>query len=169
MTATLAMAGGLAAGYGTLAALAGRYLYPAGPAPRGWMFVSEVARLAPGQSVMYRSPSGAPVSVTRQGGGASAEDFIALSTVCPHLGCQVHWEPQNNRYFCPCHNGVFDPSGMGTSGPPKGQPLARYPLKIENGLLFIEVPTDTAAASAGKASDRAVAQGGCGPCGRSAA
>jgi hypothetical protein len=53
----------------------------------------------------------------------------------------VHREPANNRYFCPCHNGVFDPAGVATSGPPAdaGQSLVEYPLKVERALLFIEV------------------------------
>ncbi len=146
LSAGLAMLGGLAAGYGTFAAFAGRYLYPAGPPAKDWMFVSEIARLPPGGSMLYRAPNGAPISITRQGEGVGDDDFIALSTVCPHLGCAVHWESQNNRYFCPCHNGAFDPGGMGISGPPKGQSLARYSLKVENALLFIRVSTDVASA-----------------------
>jgi Rieske Fe-S protein len=143
-TGSLAMVGGLAAGYGTFAGMAGRFLYPAGPAPRRWQYVATVADFAPGQSIGYRAPNGNTVAITRQGSGGTAADFIALSSTCPHLGCQVRWEGQNNRFFCPCHNGVFDPSGKATGGPPAeaGQSLSRYPLAIENGLLFIEVPME---------------------------
>ena len=75
-------------------------------------------------------------------------DFVAFSSICPHLGCQVNWELQNDRFFCPCHNGVFDRDGNATGGPPAaaGQRLPRYPLKIENGLLFIEVQLESAVA-----------------------
>lgn len=146
---TLAMAGGVAAAYGTLAAMGARFLYPTEPATGNWLFVCEVGRLAPGQSLLYRTPAGATVAVARQGKGHGVEDFVALSSTCPHLGCQVHWEPQNNRFFCPCHNGAFDPSGVATAGPPAeaGQSLPRYPLKLEGGLLFIEVPTEPLAAA----------------------
>jgi hypothetical protein len=60
------------------------------------------------------------------------------------LGCQVRWEPQNNRYFCPCHNGTFDTTGKATGGPPgeAGQSLPRYGLRIDSGLLYIEVPVE---------------------------
>jgi Rieske Fe-S protein len=56
----------------------------------------------------------------------------------------VHWQAQNNRFFCPCHNGIFTPEGKGIGGPPgdAGQSLPRYPLRIENGLLMIEVPVE---------------------------
>ena len=141
------MAGGLIASYGTFFAYAGRYLYPAHPADKAWMFVAEIANKALGWSSDFRLPSGASVVITRQGTEGNAGDFLALSSVCPHLGCQVHWEQVNNRFFCPCHNGVFDASGKGTGGPPgeAGQSLPEYPLKVEYGLLYIEVEADTLA------------------------
>ncbi|MCW8130633.1 MAG: Rieske (2Fe-2S) protein [Planctomycetota bacterium] len=137
---SLFMAGGLAAGYGAFGAVAGRYLYPAKDTPRGWLYVARAADLKVGDALAYTAPSGATVAIARQDNQGEAQDFIALSSTCPHLGCKVHWEGQHQRFFCPCHNGAFDAQGMGIDGPPKGQQLARYPLKVENGLLFIEVP-----------------------------
>ena len=139
-----AMACGLAAGYGGMGAVAARYLFPAKPTARRWMFVAELTRLKPGDSLAYIAPNGAPISIARKGNSGTLEDFIALSSTCPHLGCQVHWEAPNKRFFCPCHNGVFNPEGKGIGGPPgdAGQSLPRYPLKIENGLLMIEVPVE---------------------------
>ena len=135
------MAAGLAGGYGAFAAVAGRFLYPAAPTEKRWVFVAEEAGMEVGDSLLFRGPSGEEVNVTRQGRGSGAEDFIALSSICPHLGCRVHWEAQNERYFCPCHNGTFDPQGHGTGGPPgdAGQSLPRYDLKVENGMLFMSV------------------------------
>jgi nitrite reductase/ring-hydroxylating ferredoxin subunit len=138
---TLAMYTGLLSAYGFFASLAGRFLFPSRPAPKAWQFVAELARMPAGSSISYQTPSGHRVAITRTGEQGTTEDFIALSSTCPHLGCHVHWEAHNNRFFCPCHNGVFDVSGVATQGPPKdaGQSLARYPLKVENGLLFVEV------------------------------
>ena len=149
---TAAVAGGLAASYGTFAAIAGRFLFPARPRPKGWLFVADLARLKPGDAVDWRTPAGAPVTIARHGSAGTADDFIALSSTCPHLGCQVHWEGHRNRFFCPCHNGVFDPSGKAIAGPPAeaGQSLPRYPLKVEKGLLFIEVPLETRTAAAAR-------------------
>jgi nitrite reductase/ring-hydroxylating ferredoxin subunit len=137
-----AMTAGLIGGYGGLGLIAGRYLYPARPADRIWQFVVELDRMSIGASRLYRAPSGESINIVRQAERGDAGDFIALSSTCPHLGCQVHWEPQNDRYFCPCHNGIFDPEGTATGGPPgdAGQSLGRYPLRVEGGLLFIEVP-----------------------------
>jgi Rieske Fe-S protein len=141
---SLAMAGGLAAGYGAFAGIAGRYLYPAKPEATGWVFVTDVAGMKAGDSLAFRTPTGARAAIARRASTGDVSDFIALSSTCPHLGCQVHWESQNNRFFCPCHNGTFDPTGKATGGPPAeaGQSLPRYPLKIEDGLLYIETPLE---------------------------
>lgn len=138
--AGLTMAGGIVAGYGAFAAAAGRYLYPASGERKEWLFVADLAGFPVGSSLTYRAPDGARVVVARRAEAPEASSFNALSSTCPHLGCQVHWESVHNRFFCPCHNGVFDPEGRGTEGPPKGQELARYPLRVEKGLLFIQVP-----------------------------
>lgn len=145
----IAMAGGLAAGYGTLAVMAGRFLFPARDDDT-WMFVTVADEIPPGESMPFKSATGIEVVVTRRAGGdpalpPSAEDFLALSSVCPHLGCRVHWEPQNDRYFCPCHHGTFDPQGNPTGGPPAedNTPLPAYPLQVDNGLLYIELPIES--------------------------
>ena len=137
-----AMAAGLVGGYGGFAAIAGRYLYPARTEEVVWQFVAEVDGIKVGDSIRYRGPSGETINIARRGRDGGVNDFIALSSTCPHLGCQVRWEAQNNRFFCPCHNGVFDPSGKAIAGPPgeAGQSLPRYELKVDEGLLHIAVP-----------------------------
>jgi nitrite reductase/ring-hydroxylating ferredoxin subunit len=139
---SLIMAGGLAAAYGTFGVMLGEFVYPSGRGNRGWLFVCTLEQLASGEAMDFVTPAGAKIVVTRLGSGVEAQDFLALSSVCPHLGCRVHWEANNDRFFCPCHNGAFDKSGKATAGPPKtaGQALIQFPLKIEGGLLFVEVP-----------------------------
>ena len=140
----LAMAGGLLAGYGTFAAYALRFLYPPRPEDKLWLLVAPVSSMKAGENISFRTPAGAKVAIARQGEADSVDSFIALGSTCPHLGCQVFWEGQNNRFFCPCHNGEFDPSGKGIGGPPgeAGQSLPRFPLKVETGLLYIQVPAE---------------------------
>ncbi|MGE3803730.1 MAG: ubiquinol-cytochrome c reductase iron-sulfur subunit [Gemmataceae bacterium] len=139
---TAAMGVSLAASYGTLGVMAGQFLYHDTPRPRVWLFVTAVDRLKVGESISFQIPGGEQVNVTRRSEAGAAADFLALSSTCPHLGCQVHWELQNNRFFCPCHNGVFTPEGKGIGGPPgeAGQSLAHYPLRIDSGLLFLQAP-----------------------------
>ncbi len=154
----LLMTGGLVGGYGTFLAMAGRYLFPS-DRNKAWVFVSDQHGIAPGASKAFVSPTGVQVTVTRRADASpneppKAEDFLALSSICPHLGCRVHWEPHNERFFCPCHNGVFDPDGKAVSGPPAaaGQNLAQYPLRIENGSLFIEMPLTSVGERRGSAT-----------------
>ncbi len=144
--ATGGMVAGLALGYGAFFGSAGRYLYPTGEG-LAWIFVTDTASLSPGTAMTFTSPTGLPVVVTRKARASdeespTADDFLAMSSVCPHLGCRVHWESQNNRFFCPCHNGAFDPEGKATAGPPltANQNLPEYPLKVEGGLLYINLP-----------------------------
>ena len=151
MGTRVAMASTVAASYGAFLAVSGRFLYPAHPDLRGWMFVAPVASFAEGSSIEFTTPSGAKAVIARHGQTGAVEDFVALSSVCPHLGCQVHFEAQKNRFFCPCHNGTFDPNGVATGGPPKqaNQTLLKFPLEIREGLLFIEVPMESIAQADG--------------------
>jgi Rieske Fe-S protein len=135
------MVGGLVAAYGSAAAVAGRYLFPAKFAQRRWIYVVDIDGLAPGAALPWRTPSGERISIARVGHGRTTADFVALSSICPHLGCQVRFEAQHARFFCPCHNGVFAPDGRALSGPPAeaGQDLSRYPLRVDGAVLYIEL------------------------------
>jgi len=145
-----AMVAGLVGGYGAFAAIAGRFLYPSRTGDVLWQFVTDADSIKVGQAIRYRGPSGETINIARHSRNGDAGDFTALSSTCPHLGCQVRWEGQNNRFFCPCHNGVFDPTGIAVEGPPAdaGQSLPQYELKVENGLLHIAVPPPRFASAA---------------------
>jgi menaquinol-cytochrome c reductase iron-sulfur subunit len=66
----------------------------------------------------------------------NGRDFIAISNICTHLGCRVRWIADQNQFFCPCHNGIFDKYGNVVSGPPP-RPLDRYEVRVENDRLLI--------------------------------
>ena len=110
-----------------------------------WMYVADLASFSKGKSMPFKTPGGERVMIARTGESGDVSDFVALSSTCPHLGCQVHWEAAHGRFFCPCHNGTFDPTGIATGGPPAEakQSLPRYPLRIDEGLLYIEVAVET--------------------------
>jgi hypothetical protein len=52
---------------------------------------------------------------------------------------------------------VFDPSGVATAGPPAEarQRLPTYPLKVEQDLLYIEVPLEELALGSGQIDSEA--------------
>lgn len=64
-------------------------------------------------------------------------EFTALSNVCTHLGCRVRWIAEQEKFFCPCHNGVFDKQGNVEAGPPP-RGLDKYEVKVENDQLLIK-------------------------------
>jgi Rieske Fe-S protein len=63
-------------------------------------------------------------------------ELVAHSNVCTHLSCLVHWEPEAQRFFSPCHAGVFDRMGNVVSGPPP-RPLDRYEVRVEDGQIWV--------------------------------
>ena len=67
----------------------------------------------------------------------NGRDFVALSNICTHLGCRVRWVADQEKFFCPCHNGIYDKDGNVVSGPPP-HPLDHYEVKIENNQLYIK-------------------------------
>ena len=60
-----------------------------------------------------------------------------FSPVCPHLGCQVLWNRDSQKFDCPCHGSVFARDGKVTAGP-SPRALDALPSKIENGELLVE-------------------------------
>ena len=52
--------------------------------------------------------------------------LVALTAVCTHLGCTLHYSPPAPRIVCPCHGGQYDPhTGQNLAGPPPA-PLLKY-------------------------------------------
>ena len=144
------MAGGLAAGYGTLGYCALSFLSPdPNDENLDWQFVATLKSLENVKSYEFTASSGVKIVFARVA-GITESGFLALSSVCPHLGCQVFWEAVKDRFFCPCHNGVFDSSGIATAGPPAdaGQSLTQYPTKILEGALYVKAPLQTVTNSA---------------------
>jgi Rieske Fe-S protein len=66
------------------------------------------------------------------------DNYRALSAICQHLGCRVHWEPSAQQFKCPCHGGVYDREGRVVSGPPP-RPLERLNVRVNPQTSDIEV------------------------------
>jgi len=60
------------------------------------------------------------------------KDVRAVSATCTHLGCQVHWDKKDSKFRCPCHGGVYDPTGKVLEGPPP-RPLDSLEARVDSG------------------------------------
>jgi Rieske Fe-S protein len=66
----------------------------------------------------------------------SGDRFVAYSQRCTHLSCAVYYQPERNRLYCPCHEGVFSPeTGDPEAGPPQRR-LEQIELRREGDQLF---------------------------------
>lgn len=63
--------------------------------------------------------------------------FLALHRECTHLGCTVPWDPEQQRFACPCHASVFDIHGAVVNAPAP-RPLDTFPVRIENGIVKVD-------------------------------
>jgi Rieske Fe-S protein len=72
----------------------------------------DLGHIAPGEGAVVNL-RGQKLAVYRNGQG----DLSALSPVCTHLGCHVHWNTTQKSWDCPCHGSRFDPQGLVLNGP----------------------------------------------------
>jgi cytochrome b6-f complex iron-sulfur subunit len=135
--ARVLMLGGLGAVAAFIAGLAARYIYPLKAVRlRRRIFLAPRADIPAGRGRAYRLPDGSTALVTDTG-----TEIVALSDICPHLGCKVHYEAQRGLFLCPCHGGVFEKDGTAIAGPPADQKtdLKRYTIVDKGDNLFIEI------------------------------
>lgn len=66
------------------------------------------------------------------------KEYVAYDPRCTHLGCPYRWDAAKNEFLCPCHAGVFSITGQVMGGPPP-RPLKRYPTRVQDGNLWIQM------------------------------
>ena len=85
--------------------------------------------IAVGDTYLFRYPDGNDPAVLLRVGDA---EVVAFSQKCTHLGCVVYYEPDEDRWHCPCHEGNFEAlTGAVISGPPP-RPLGRIDVEIRD-------------------------------------
>ena len=57
--------------------------------------------------------------------------------LCTHLGCIPAYKKDSKTFFCACHGGVFDASGVNEPGLPPPSPLEIPPFKIAGTTLTL--------------------------------
>ena len=125
----LAASGAFAAGAAGAAVWAGMRRANVGE-PRA---VVDLAEVPEGGDHLFAYPTEQdPAILVHLPGG----ELRAFSQKCTHLGCVVFWQSDQDRLFCPCHEGVFDPrTGDPTAGPPD-RPLERIEVAVRDGVVW---------------------------------
>lgn len=71
-----------------------------------------VSGLKPGHGAVVETLEGkAGVYKTEEG------EIHQVDIVCPHLGCELTWNPDERSWDCPCHGSRFDYKGNLMDGP----------------------------------------------------
>lgn len=130
---------GVLFGYGLFAIEGFLFLQPRKKkAPTIKIYAGRLKQYKEGAVQTYYDLEGNEIMIMRDSSGLKA-----FSTVCPHLGCRVHWQSDKNEFFCPCHKGVFDSEGVAIAGPPAsaGQRLKEVSIEVDKDsqIVYIEV------------------------------
>ncbi|MDB5035773.1 MAG: Rieske (2Fe-2S) domain protein [Chlorobi bacterium] len=110
--------------------VAGRFIRPPAGGPATAVAGTEaelgatpahILKVGSADAIVMRDPKGA---------------LYALNLRCTHAGCNVHWNPANGGFACPCHGGRFDRNGQVVKGPPR-MPLRRMTVTLDNGVVIV--------------------------------
>jgi cytochrome b6-f complex iron-sulfur subunit len=66
------------------------------------------------------------------------EGIVAFSRRCTDLGCLVSWNREREQFICPCHQGIFDKTGLNIAGPPP-RPLDRFNIIKRGEQLYVNI------------------------------
>ncbi|MGH9133162.1 MAG: ubiquinol-cytochrome c reductase iron-sulfur subunit [Ilumatobacteraceae bacterium] len=99
--------------------------------PRAVVALDDVAV---GDSFLFRYPGDDDPAVLLR---LDDRAVVAFSQKCTHLGCVVYFEPDEDRWHCPCHEGNFESvTGHVISGPPT-RPLGRIEVEVrDDGMIW---------------------------------
>lgn len=62
---------------------------------------------------------------------------MAILAICSHLGCEVRYHPEQDKWICPCHGSEYDGEGKVVGGP-AGKALPRVAVELkQDGSLII--------------------------------
>lgn len=66
----------------------------------------------------------------------SEPEIVAFNAECPHLGCKIGYQPEDNKFVCPCHDATFALDGSVLSGPPP-RPMDRLQARVKDGQVWV--------------------------------
>ncbi|HEU5440010.1 MAG TPA: Rieske 2Fe-2S domain-containing protein [Ktedonobacterales bacterium] len=99
-----------------------------------WIAVASAAELPLGSVKQFATPY--IVGFLRH----TANGFLALSGVCTHMGCLLHWNGEQQTFDCPCHGGRFTAEGESAKTSPVWyRPLPHIQTQVADGKVWVYV------------------------------
>lgn len=127
---------------GALASIAGYVLHPLTrflfhsrkmPLPKAVTLpLSSVRDMAPNSAAYFQYGRLPGILLKTQEG-----ELRAFSAKCTHLDCTIQYHPDEKKFFCACHDGYFDDTGMNIAGPPP-RPLDNFSMQESGDTLVLE-------------------------------
>lgn len=71
---------------------------------------------------------------------SAATKVTVFSSICPHMGCQVHFQGEGKQFVCPCHRGIFALNGTPVSGSGEKTKVPRGLDQLESRVVPGENP-----------------------------
>ncbi len=93
------------------------------------------SELAPGEIRQVEIDGHAPIAVYNLDG-----EFFATDDTCTHGEASLaEGDIEGDEVICPFHMGAFDIRTGEASVAPCAKPLRTYPVRVEDGTLFVEI------------------------------
>ena len=88
-------------------------------------------------------PQGKTLCVTLNGAEVllchTAEGIFAVDNTCTHAAARMsEGRLRGCRILCPLHGAAFDVRDGSVLSKPAREPLRSYPVKVENGMVFLD-------------------------------
>lgn len=96
--------------------------------------ITPLASVAVGETHLFRYPGDDDPAILVR---LADTEVVAFSQQCTHLGCVVYYQPDEQRWHCPCHEGNFETrTGNVISGPPTRR-LGRIDVEVRgDGMIW---------------------------------
>ena len=99
-----------------------------------WIRACEASAVADGEAVVVERADAAPIAVFHVG-----DDFYAVDDTCTHESYSLADGYIDGPIVeCPLHMAKFDVRTGTVLGLPATRDLSSYPVKVENGVVFVE-------------------------------
>ncbi len=64
------------------------------------------------------------------------DEVMAMTAECPHLGCKIGYDREQDHFVCPCHDSSFGLDGSVNDGP-SPRPMDRLEARVRDGVIEV--------------------------------